>query len=112
VTTVGKELAMVRFLVLYPMPVNAELFDSHYFKVHVPMVKRFSKLRRYTVSRNPTPVRGQAATHLVAELDWDDIDSLHQDFESEAGHEAARDAAILVNLCPGMHSMTYEIETL
>ena len=108
----GCRLPMMRFLVVYPMPTDLELFDRHYFEIHVPIVKRFAKLRQYTVSRELSAVRGQAAYHLVAELDWDDIDSLRHDFDSEVGREAGRDAGTLAELCPGMHSMTYEIETI
>jgi uncharacterized protein (TIGR02118 family) len=105
----GFRLTMMRFLVVYPTPIDVEQFDRHYFQVHVPIVKRFAKLRAYTVSRDLSAIRGHAGYHFVAELDWDDIESLRHDFESEVGREAARDAATLAELSPGMHSMTYEL---
>ncbi len=58
---------MVRFLVLYQPPTDTEAFDKHYFEVHVPLAKRLPGLRRYTVSRNPSQLRGPGPYHLVAE---------------------------------------------
>jgi len=104
---------MVRFLVLYPRPADAAAFDRHYFDVHVPMAKQLPGLRRYTVSRNAAPVRGAAPFHLVAELDWDDMESLRGDFASPLGQETARDVEDnLARLCPGMHSTVFALEEL
>lgn len=103
---------MVRFLVLYPPPTDLEAFDKHYFEVHVPLVKQFPALRRYTVSRNPSRVRGPEPCYLVAELDWDDMASLRQDFASPLGQETTRDADKLAEWCPAIHSMIFELEEL
>ena len=103
---------MVRFLVLYQTPSDVEAFEKHYFKVHVPLAKRLPRLRRYTVSRNPSRVAGPDPLYLVAELDWDDMDSLRQDFASPLGREIAHDVDNLAGWCPGMHSMIFELEEL
>jgi uncharacterized protein (TIGR02118 family) len=103
---------MVRLLVLYQTPTDVEAFEKHYFEVHVPLAKRLPGLRRYTVSRNPSRVRGPEPCHLVAELDWDDMDSLRQDFASPLGQEVGRDADQLAAWCPGMHGMIFELEEL
>lgn len=103
---------MVRFVVLYQRPTDVEAFDRHYFEVHVPLAKKLRGLRSYSVSRNPSAVRGPEPYHLVAELDWDDMASLQRDFASPLGQDAARDADILAELCPGMHSMIFELEVL
>jgi uncharacterized protein (TIGR02118 family) len=112
VTKIGCYLIMMRFLVIYPVPTDPELFDRHYSEIHVPIVKRFTKLRKYTVSREINAIRGQVPCYLVAELDWDDIGSLREDFESEVGLHAGRDAETLADLCPGMYSMTFEVTTI
>jgi uncharacterized protein (TIGR02118 family) len=103
---------MVRFLVLYPTPTNVEAFEKHYFKAHVPLAKRLPGLRRYTVSRNVSPLRGSDPYYLVAELDWDDMDSLRRDFGSPLGQEAACDVDTLTEWCPAIHSMIFELEDL
>lgn len=102
---------MVRFLVIYEQPDDVAAFDDHYFGVHVPLAKRLPGLRRYSVSRNPTAVRGPKP-YLVAELDWDDMDSLRQDFASPLGRDTARDVDNLAALCRGIRSTIVELEDL
>lgn len=103
---------MVRFLVLYQTPTDVEAFEKHYFEVHVPLAKRLPGLRRYTVSRNASQVRGPDPCYLMAELDWDDMDSLRRDFASPLGQETARDVDKLTGWCPEIHSMIFELEEL
>jgi uncharacterized protein (TIGR02118 family) len=103
---------MVRFVVLYQRPTDPAAFDRHYFEVHVPLAKKLPGLRSYTVTRNPSTVRGPEPYHLVAELDWDDMVSLQRDFASPLGQEAARDVDTLSELCSGIHSMIFELEAL
>jgi uncharacterized protein (TIGR02118 family) len=103
---------MVRFMVLYQTPADVEAFEKHYFEIHVPLAKRLPGLRRYTVSRNPSRVRGPDPYYQVAELDWDDMDSLRQDFASPLGQEVARDVDELAGWCPGIHGMIFELEEL
>jgi len=100
---------MVRFLVLYPKPTDVEGFERHYFTVHVPLTRKLPGLRRYTVGRDTSPIRGGAAWHMVAELDWDDMESLRRDFASDLGQEAARDLEKLIEVCPGIQSMVFEL---
>ncbi len=101
---------MVRFLVLYLQPADVGAFQRHYYDVHVPLAKKLPGLRSYTLSRDAAAIRGQQPYYLVAELDWDDIASLRRDFASPIGQETARDAGILAEMCPGMHSMVFELE--
>jgi uncharacterized protein (TIGR02118 family) len=103
---------VVRFLVLYPPPTDVEAFEKHYFEVHVPLAKQLPGLRRYTVSRNLSRVRGPGPYYPVTALDWDDMDSLRRDFGSPLGQEAARDVDKLAEWCPAIHSMIFELEDL
>jgi uncharacterized protein (TIGR02118 family) len=103
---------MVRFLVLYDTPADPEAFDRHYRDVHIPLAKQLPGLRRYTVSRNHGAVRGDQSYYLVAELDWDDMAALKRDFASELGQETAGDVERLAELCPGVHSMVFELQDL
>src|SRR3954453_6760123 len=88
---------MARFIALYDQPEDAEAFDRHYREVHIPMAKKLPGLRRYTVSRNARAIQGGDAYYLVAELDWDDLDALQEDFRSPEGKATAEDVA---NLAP------------
>ena len=103
---------MVRFLVLYEQPTDVQAFEKHYFEVHVPMAKQLPGLRRYSVSRNPSKVRGPDPYYLAAELDWEDMDSLRRDFGSPLGQETARDVDKLAEWCPAIRSMIFELEEL
>lgn len=102
---------MVRFFVAYEQPSDVAAFDRHYFDVHVPLAKRLPGLRRYSVSRNPTPVRCPKP-YLVALLEWDDMNALRQDFSSALGQEMSRDVDHLATLCSGVRSMVFELEDL
>ena len=99
---------MVRFLVVYETPADPAAFDRHYQDVHVPLAKQLPGLRRYTLSRACTPVRGGEPFYLVAELDWDDMDTLRAAFASPEGRATAADVA---KLAPeGVRSVIFEVE--
>ncbi len=98
---------MVRFLVVYETPPDPAAFDAHYRDVHIPLTKELPGLRRYTISRNTSAVRGGEPFYLVAELDWDDEDALEAAFASAAGQAAARDVAELAT--GGIRSMIFEV---
>ena len=103
---------MVRFLAVYDKPDDPDVFDRHYRQVHIPLAKKLPGLRRYTISRDPASTRDGEAYYLIAELDWDDMDSLRQDFASPLGQEVGRDADNLAEWCPGMQGMICELEEL
>jgi uncharacterized protein (TIGR02118 family) len=99
---------MVRFLVLYDMPADPEAFDRHYREIHIPLAKQLPGLRRYTISRNHQPVRGDRSYYLVAELDWDDTAAMQQAFASEVGQATAADVPKFAPT--GVSSLVYEVE--
>jgi uncharacterized protein (TIGR02118 family) len=73
---------MVRFLVVYDKPKDPEGFERHYREVHIPLTNKLPGLRRYTINRNPAPIRGGEPYYLIAELDWDDMPALQEAFRS------------------------------
>ena len=99
---------MVRFLVLYDRPADPGAFERHYRDVHIPLAKKLPGLRRYTISRNVTPVRGGEPYYLVAELDWDDMAALQRAFQSPEGQATAADVPKLAS--EGVHRMVFEQE--
>lgn len=101
---------LVRFLVLYPRPTDPAAFDRHYHEVHIPLAKKLPGLRSYETSRSPTAIRGGEPYYLIAELTWDDMASLQEDFASPVGKETAQDVDRLAELCPGMRSMIYDLD--
>jgi uncharacterized protein (TIGR02118 family) len=99
---------MVRFLVLYDTPADPEAFDRHYREIHIPLAKQLPGLRRYTISRNHQPVRGDRGYYLVAELDWDDMAAMRQAFASEIGRATAADVPKFAPA--GVSSLVFEVE--
>ncbi|MDQ1367761.1 MAG: hypothetical protein QOF20_114 [Acidimicrobiaceae bacterium] len=99
---------MVRFLVLYDTPQDVEAFDRHYREVHIPLARKLPGLRRYTVSRAPSAIRGGEPYYLIAELDWDDIAALQRAFQSPEGKQTADDVSKLAT--SGVRSMVFELE--
>jgi uncharacterized protein (TIGR02118 family) len=95
---------MVRMLVLYNHPEDADAFDKHYNEIHIPLAKRMPGLLRYTVSRN---LSKKAPYYLIAELDWEDMDALRAAGASEIGAEAAADVQKFVTA--GSSTLIYEV---
>ncbi|MGW9027784.1 EthD family reductase [Streptomyces sp. NPDC055722] len=99
----------VRLLALYETPTDPDRFDRHYREVHIPLGRRLTGLRRYTVSRDVAAVRGGAPYYLVAELEWDTMDDLRAAFASPEGRATATDAARLQALTP-VRSMIFTVD--
>ena len=98
----------VRFLVVYETPADPEEFDRHYREVHIPLVHRLPRLRRYVIGRDAQPVRG-APYYLVAESEWDTMEELRAAFASPEGRATAADAARLQELAP-VRSMIFTVD--
>ena len=60
---------MIKFLVLYSTPADPMEFERHYRDVHIPLAKQMSGLRRYTIGRHATAIRGDGPYYWVAELE-------------------------------------------
>jgi uncharacterized protein (TIGR02118 family) len=99
---------MVRFLVLYDRPDDPGEFDRHYRDVHIPLTRKLPGLRRFTISRHATPIRGGEPYYLIAELDWDDMAALKRAFQSPQGRATAEDVPRFAGA--GVRSMIYELE--
>jgi uncharacterized protein (TIGR02118 family) len=99
----------VRFVAVYETPADPQAFDRHYDQIHIPLGRRLPGLRRYTVGRDATAVRGGVLYHLIAELEWDTIEDLRVAFASPEGRATALDAARLQELTT-MRSMIFQME--
>jgi len=95
---------MVRLMVLYNPPEDPEAFDKHYNEIHIPLVKQWPGLLKYTVSRN---LRPDSQFYLVAEMDFEDKAAMRAALGSPAGAEAAADVE---KFAPGgTISLSYEV---
>jgi len=97
----------VRFLVVYETPADPDEFDRHYRDVHIPLVHRLPRLRRYVIGHDAEAVRG-APFYLIAESEWDTMYDLRAAFASPEGRATAADAARLQELAP-VRSMIFTV---
>jgi uncharacterized protein (TIGR02118 family) len=101
---------VVRFIVIWhDTPTDTEEFDQHYRDVHIPLASKMLGLRRYSLSKNLRSVRGEAP-YAVAELEWDDPETMRTDMQSDAGKATGEDVDFMRQWSPGVQSMTYELE--
>lgn len=82
---------MVKLIALYRKPENIEEFENRYFQEHMPLASKMPGLRRVEVSRMLGAPQGEADYYLMAEMYFDDMDSLKTAMSSPEGKAAARD---------------------
>src|SRR5215472_12130944 len=81
-----------RMVVIYRRPADANAFEEHYFKVHVPMAKQLPGLRSYDVSRGPIAApAGNTDTYFIATLCFDDMTAIRTAFATPIGKACAAD---------------------
>ena len=81
---------MHRITIEYGMPADPEAFEQHYADVHVPLASTLPELRRF--SRSHPRGRGGEAPYFVAELWFDDADTLKAALKSPEMAATAADA--------------------
>jgi len=84
---------MVKLIALYKAPADPAAFDLHYSTVHTPLVKKIPGLRRLEVARITGAPIGEAQHYLIAEMYFDDQDSMQHSLASPEGKATARDLA-------------------
>jgi len=86
-----------RFLVMWETPSDPEAFDRHYRETHIPIARKMPGLRRYTLGRDISAVRGEPY-YMVAELEWDSMADLRAAFASPEGRATGADVEVLRRL--------------
>jgi uncharacterized protein (TIGR02118 family) len=83
---------MACLFVMYRTPQDATAFDKHYFEKHIPLAKKIPGLKKYSVTRGPvmTPA-GPSPFHLIATLEFADMNAIQSAFASPEGQAAAAD---------------------
>lgn len=74
---------MVKLIALYRAPPDPQAFDRAYFETHLPLLKSVPGLRRTSVTRFTRTVMGEGF-YLMAEMTFEDMDSLKAGMKSEA----------------------------
>jgi uncharacterized protein (TIGR02118 family) len=81
--------------VIYRTPRDPQLFDKHYFDVHVPLAKGLPGLRKYEVSKGPiVSPAGWRDVYLIATLHFDSLSAIQAAFASECGRACAEDRRV------------------
>lgn len=82
---------MVKLIALYKTPEDTAEFDKHYAEIHTPLVMKWPGLRKLEVAHiNGAPI-GEPKHYLIAEMYFDDQDSMQKALASPEGKAAARD---------------------
>jgi uncharacterized protein (TIGR02118 family) len=88
---------MARMIAIYKTPENKDVFDKHYFEVHIPLAKKLPGLRKYDVSKSPIiSTTDDLETYLIGTLHFDSLEAIKTAFASPQGKECAADRRILV----------------
>jgi uncharacterized protein (TIGR02118 family) len=81
---------MFKMIALYKQPQDAAEFDRQYFQEHLPLAMKMPGLKRSEVSKiNGSPM-GQSEYYLIAEMYFDDMESLKAATSSAEGKAAAK----------------------
>lgn len=87
---------MMKLTVLYGPPADVGAFEAHYLSVHMPLAEQIPGLVRAETSRCvATPDGSPLPYHRIAELYFDDADTMGAGFGSEQGRKTSKDAAEL-----------------
>ena len=89
---------MVKLVAMYKTPSDKEMFDSHYFGKHMPLVAAIPGLIKSEVSKIQSLPGTEANYYLSCEMYYNDMDSFNEAMASPEGKASARD---LVNFSKG-----------
>lgn len=84
---------MVKLIALYKTPADTASFDLHYADVHTPLVKKIPGLRRLEIATITGAPIGETQYYLMAEMYFDDQDSMQRSLSTPEGKATARDLA-------------------
>jgi uncharacterized protein (TIGR02118 family) len=85
---------MVKLVVAYGHPTDTDAFDQHYASTHVSLAEAIPGLRKFDQGKVlGTPDGSQAPYYFLAELWFDDLESLQSALGSAEGQAAAGDVA-------------------
>lgn len=96
---------MVKLIALYAKPPDPSSFDRHYHEVHLPLVRKWPGLRKVELARiTGMPGGGDPPYYQVAEMHFDDQDTLRSALRSPEGRAAGED---LQRFAPGLATLLY-----
>jgi len=90
-TYLERSIPMVKLIALYKTPPDPKAFDEHYFGVHTPLVKQWPGLRKLEIAKITGAPIGEPKHYLIAEMYFDNAETMQRALASPEGKAAARD---------------------
>jgi len=82
----------VKLVVLYTQPDDPDAFDEHYLGVHGPLVEQIPGVLRWEGARFVEAAdQGETTYHRVAEIWFEDMETLESALATDEGKATARD---------------------
>jgi len=82
---------MIKLIALYRKPADTAAFDMHYEKTHAPLTRKYPGLRKLEITRITGAPIGETKQYLMAEMYFDNKESMDAAMASPEGKAAARD---------------------
>jgi uncharacterized protein (TIGR02118 family) len=82
---------MVKLIALYKTPSDIEEFEKHYFDVHMPLIYKMPGLLKSEVSKLTGMPGQENKYHFMAEMYFENMDSLNESLASPEGKAAGKD---------------------
>lgn len=83
---------MIKLTVLYGHPTDPDDFEDYYANTHLPLAGKIPNVRRFEAGKSLTePDGGEPPYHRIAELWFDDTDSMQEGMGSPEGQAATGD---------------------
>ncbi|WP_077211634.1 EthD family reductase [Bacillus dakarensis] len=87
---------MAKLIVMYEEPKDKDGFEKHYHDVHIPLVRKMPNIREVAVQRVLQTQNSDVNYYLVAELIFEDMETLSKAFASPDAQAAQNDMANLL----------------
>ncbi len=82
---------MVKLIALYRKPADIEVFEKHYFEVHIPLVEKIPNLLKAEVSKLKGFAGPEYKYYMIAEMYFENMDKLNEGMASPEGKASGRD---------------------
>lgn len=83
---------MVKVMVLYRKPDDAEAFEKRYIEGHLPLVQKYPNVKDTTFSKVSRSLMGEFGYSYIFTGAWADKDGMKADMNSEEARLATEDA--------------------
>lgn len=81
---------------IYKTPRDTNVFDKHYFEVHIPLAKKLPGLIKYDVGKSPiVSTTGHSDVYCIGTLHFESLEAIRTAFVSPQGQACAADRKIL-----------------